>query len=82
MTMGIIRSTLAGTLLNFARTIDPNTTIDAAYCYDMAWGGTVDSKAYKNLPESEKLRLATIIEGERGNEVVSPDYPQKGMPCQ
>lgn len=81
MTMGNIRDAMADALLQFARSVDPNTTVDALYCWDMAWTGTSDSQAFKNLPQSEKDRLTTVIEGERGNSNASPDYSQKGKPC-
>lgn len=81
ITMGNIRDAMADALLQFAKSVDPNTTVDALYCWDMAWTGTSDSQAFKDLPQNEKDRLTTIFEGERGNNNASPDYSQKGKPC-
>jgi len=81
MVMGNIRDAIAGALLEFARKVDPNTTVDELYCWDMAWTGTSDSQGFKILPQSEKDRLIKVFEGERGNNNASPDYTQKGKPC-
>ncbi len=81
MTMGNIRDALSDVLLEFAHSIDPLTTVDALYCDDLAWSGTNDSEGFKGLPQSERDRLTNKIEGERGNNAVSPSYTQKGKPC-
>lgn len=48
----------------------------------LTYAGTSDSEIFKRLPINEQNRINEIIEGERGNEDESPNYNQKGKPCQ
>ena len=79
MTFGNFRDALSNTLLQFANSIDPNTTVTKLYTDDLAWTGTYDAKGFTTLPLSEQERLRGIIEGERGN--TTEYYNQKGKPC-
>ena len=79
MTFGNFRDALSNTLLQFAKSIDPNTTVTKLYTDDLAWTGTYYAKGFTILPLSEQERLRGEIEGERGNTTES--YNQKGKPC-
>lgn len=79
MTFGNFRTALSNTLLQFAKSIDPNTSVTSLYTDDMAYTGTYDAWGFTMLPLLEQQRLQNIIEGERGN--TTSYYGKKGAPC-
>ena len=76
-----IRNAIANTLLNFAKKLDPNTSVNLDYCKKLAWTGTNDSKGYKNLSNYEKDEIENVISGERGNNPDQSNFNQIGKLC-
>jgi hypothetical protein len=81
MTFKNVRDAMANALLSFAKSLDPNTSVDLAYCKKMAWTGTGDSRGYKNLPQSVKDDIQDVISGERGNNPDQVNFNQIGKVC-
>ena len=81
MTFELIQNEIANALYQFAIYSDPFTTVTIDYCKKMAWSGTTDSQAFKDLNQGMKDLIIEITEGERGNDSVSPNYYKKGKPC-
>jgi hypothetical protein len=62
------------------------TGIDLEYCKDLAWSGTMDSKAFKELPQDDQERIVDRVNAEkdpRGNKGLNTkdEVPAKGKPC-
>jgi hypothetical protein len=74
---------IADALYQFAQS--KGISIDLNYCKDLAWSGTFDSKAFKDLPYSDQERILERVNAEKdptGDKGVNTtDAEPKGHPC-
>jgi hypothetical protein len=84
MSLNLVRTAMANTLLKFAKSLDASTSVDIEYCKKMAWVGTADSKGYKRLSDDYKFEIYQITEGERNSldQADQLNFNKLGKSCQ
>jgi hypothetical protein len=77
---------IASALLEFAKARGIEN-IDIEYCKDLAWSGTMDSKAFEDLKDDDKERIIDRVNAEKdpmrnkGLNDKDKDVDSKGSPC-
>ncbi|MFN7275009.1 MAG: hypothetical protein ACK5VF_08010, partial [Bacteroidota bacterium] len=75
---------IASALLEFAKARGIEN-IDIEYCKDLAWSGTMDSKAFEDLKDDDKERIIDRVNAEkdpmRNKGLNINRVDSKGSPC-